>query len=411
MTKTKKILCVIMAVILIAAVGCAVANSSTMKMIDAAFYMTGENNLDTHAVITFQTSDKAAAMSFNDYIGKAVGPFLEGSFNEADLELLKDTKISLDMVSKNYDGSGEFILSWAGDKGELEELLAIKYSGSDVYIGTGIIKALMPTAEQIIPGISAALTPLYEYDYIKISSSDVMDLTGGFGEEAPGEIDISDTMKKISDIVSNRLKDNAAIVLANKIDSYIKINNGAYNLKLDIEAAVEISRLILDYIIDNKDAVVAVVEEIAAVMEVDEVEFTAEDLESMINEVTAAIDGLEELFKTADGGMVKAGIEYNVSASGKGDAKRQKSDVTLSIDKEAMETLLKNSVDLSEVDDDFMAALEYIPEYFKVIIESDVKVMAKAIEMPAEKVGTIEDVMQAVMMGMMLTFDMGGFDY
>jgi hypothetical protein len=389
--------------------------------------MSGETNLDAHAQLILKTSESAQAVSFEEFIEeitRAVQTSAESTPSyrygaedepapENDLAIMKNRKIGIDVSTRTYGAGAEVRIGWIGRNDVVEELLNVLYDGRDIYIGTGIFQSLYSIlSDPFVLGDDAdELTPILEYDYIKIDMSDLPAYTGAPAAESA---DISGVMSRVSAKMNDAFRDNAALVLTDDFDRALRENNGEYILTLDTASFISIYTSILGLAAENSEEVAAflrdllteILTEIVGDSEAADMDNfgTAELSAEAIRE--AAVSALRDIREYEIYKLPNVSVEYKVKAAGEGEAKQQDSGVKITVREDGIQAIY----DLyAESYNDAYSGSPYgmgrtapelinAPEMFELEQITVNKIQTSPIEMPKENVVSMEE-LQSLLYG------------
>lgn len=381
MKSIKRVLAITLCFVLVLSLAACGFEGKLKGFIDAATYMSDEENVASTIRMTFSTDEKAKSVSFTDYISEFT-VVLRSSEDGNNYEM-PNVKVVLELVTKTYNGATEMTINWVGPNGKIDQIISMIYSGEDMYLGTGVFKLVETVLEDVMPGMGSMLSPIYEYEYIHIQTSDA----GMFAEDSEMDnANISDITNKLTGTMNEVFKSNAARVLTKEFDKALTENKGEYTLKLDTQSLMDIMKAILNLVIENEAEINKFISELGDEM----LQGTLPDFEESDSETPSIKEQAKQMLEELNEIKINKDrpdmtLEYKVKATGKGTDKKQTYSIDLYIPPERMEALRESN----NKEEDSIVVSDTI-KMLRFNISGASSIQTKSIIPPKNKVVTIE---------------------
>lgn len=370
--KQRKILIIpLIVVICISMAGlsaCGAYTSTVRGFTDSVFYMASVNNIDSYNRITIGAKDASRRVTYGE------------ALNMGTEKLGNDVEICLEVLTKTYNGTTGLTVNWVGPK-TTENVLTLICSDEDMYISTNVFKLLAEFADDIMPGSTGMFGEIYKYNWLKVNSSDTALLTGVDVEK---NIDTTKATGNITAKFEKIIANSSNVALSNILSNAMTVNRGTYFFDLDAKTIAELSKQLAKAGSENvggfEDLIDTVENELGLTKGVILKTLKVGSVRELIELLTAGIDKEN---------IPNMNISASVKASGEGNGMRQ-----------------EYTLNVTSTEDD---------ETIAIRAEGYTEVNKKPIVVPGKDVGTVTDIMNAMMGGADFSsildgIDLSGFD-
>ena len=237
--------------------------------LDAATYMSGEQNIRSDTRITAGISEDAQPVSFAKFINAVAA---------SDVSFLSDVEMGLSIAFEKYEETAQFALTWIGENETQETLLTAIIVDNVIYVGLELLRFVGEIDEfaQFAP-----IMTMFNFDYIAIDLDYLFELLEiepdelyGTGDYSGVEVIIRSAADKLRDAMLNYTPQ----VLTREV---LSKDGDTYTLTLDAESAIQLVAEVLSIAAQNEDAVKSFIFEVLSEVTVllDDVEMPSEIIE------------------------------------------------------------------------------------------------------------------------------------